>query len=168
MAFRVFISYSTHDIRLVDHLLTILNTPGVHAFAAEYSVLPGGYLSPEIIQAIKDCDLFLLLWSQNAKDSEWVPQEIGIAVSDSKHIVPVVLEPHLSVPGFIQDRKYLPAYRSPSWAMQWIQQHVFAQADQKRQQQINAFTGLAVGGALLWLVAQSGTGDEDEEDSIED
>ena len=163
MAYEVFISYSTHDLHPVDELVAMLNTPGVHAFAAEYSVLPGGDLSPEIMDAIGTCDLFILLWSQNAKESEWVPQEIGIAVANERQIIPVVLDRDLAVPGFIQNRKYLPAYDGPAAAMRWVQQHVVDRANQKRQQSVNVLTALALGGAFLWLVSQS---EDDEEAEV--
>ncbi len=60
-------------------------------------------LDDHILAEIRDADLFILLWSGAARASDWVPQEIGAARMANKTIVPVVLEPNLSLPGFISD-----------------------------------------------------------------
>lgn len=93
MALKVFISYSTKDIQTVDFVRSILAGAPVEVFVAEYSVAPGTPLSPAIVTAIKQCNLFILLWSHNSRTSEWVPQEIGIAKGRNKQIIPVVLQP---------------------------------------------------------------------------
>ena len=80
MSLKVFISYSTKDLHIVDFVRSILAGAPVEVFVAEYSVAPGTPLSPAIITAIKQCNLFILLWSHNSRASEWVPQEIGIAI----------------------------------------------------------------------------------------
>jgi hypothetical protein len=99
MALKVFISYSTKDFLTVNFVQSLLASAPVEVFVAEYDVPSGTPLSPAIITAIKQCDLFILLWSVNSKESEWVPQEIGIASSDNKQIIPVVLQSGLSLPG---------------------------------------------------------------------
>jgi hypothetical protein len=157
MAFKVFISYSTHDMRLVYRLKQMLNHPPVEAFVAEYNIAPGGKLSPAIIEKIKSCDLFILLWSDKAKNSEWVPQEIGIAVSESKIIMPVVLEKSLNLPGFIKDTKYLAAYQNPDSSLQWLQSNVFERAQKKQKR--DGIVWFTLGAAFFWLFSQN---DEEE------
>jgi hypothetical protein len=73
---------------------------------------PSQVLNQQIELAIRNCDLFILLWSQDARASDYVPQEIGIAKGCNKVILPVVMEEGVSVPGFISDLKYLPAHRN--------------------------------------------------------
>ncbi len=106
--FKVFVSYSTHDLRNVNELQQSLDGTGVEVFVAEHSVLPSEHLSAKISSAISACDLFVLLWSENAKASEWVSQEIGKAHSLHKKILPLVLTEGLNLPGFISNLKYLP------------------------------------------------------------
>jgi len=149
MALKVFISYSTKDFLTVNFVQSLLASAPVEVFVAEYDVLPGTPLSPAIIAAIKQCDLFLLLWSVNSKDSEWVPQEIGIAASDNKQIIPVVLQSGLALPGFIRDLKYLDVPKDPQGAFTWLRDNIHARATQ--QQQSANLGWLAVGAALLWL-----------------
>lgn len=111
MTYKVFISYSTKDFPLADYVRNLLQHSSVEVFVAEYSVVPGQSLPVEIIAAIKNCNLFILLWSENSKESEWVPQEIGIATSEKKPILPVVPHQKISLPGFISSLKYLPLYK---------------------------------------------------------
>jgi len=102
MAYNVFISYSSKNLHIVDWARSTLAQPGVtEVFAAEYSVLPSHVLNDAIIRAIRGCDLFVLLWSHDARTSDYVPQEIGIAVGCNKTILAVVMEENVPVPGFI-------------------------------------------------------------------
>src|SRR6266849_6382228 len=102
MAYNVFISYSSKNMNIVDWARSTLAHPGhIEVFAAEYSVLPSQPLNDEIERAIRACDLFVLLWSHDARASDYVPQEIGLAIASNKVILPVVMEDNLPVLGFI-------------------------------------------------------------------
>jgi hypothetical protein len=153
MAYKVFISYSTKDMKLVDHFKNLLYQPSIETFIAEYSIVPGKKLTPEIVQALKDCNLFVLLWSGNSKESEWVTQEIGIAVAEEKTILPVVLEANIELPGFIKDRKYLPIYKTPEESVQWLKQNIFDRAQEKQKK--DGLVWLALGFAFFWLINQN-------------
>jgi len=108
---------------------------------------------------IGTCDLFVLLWSANAKASDWVPQEIGKAHSLQKTILPLVLEDGLALPGFISGLKYLPVFRDPQAAMAQAQDFVLKQfqakqAAARQKEQENARNLLVLGGLVLWLFNQ--------------
>lgn len=152
MALKIFISYSTKDLQVVNFVRSMLAGSPVEVFVAEYSVSAGQPLSQSIIAAIKGCDLFMLLWSKNSEQSDWVPQEIGIGKGDGKQIVPVLLHSDLKLPGFISDLKYLDVPKDPQRAFTWLRDNVFARANQKQQQE--AIGWLALGGAILWLLSQ--------------
>jgi len=152
MAYKVFISYSTKDLATVQHLRSMLQNSAIEVFVAEYSVAPGQSLPAEIIAAIKACNPLILLWSENSKTSQWVPQEIGIAASEQKTIIPVVLQPDMSLPGFIQGRKYLAAHQNPEQAFAWLKANVFEQA--QKQAQTDGLVWLGLGAAFLWLLPQ--------------
>jgi hypothetical protein len=155
MAYSVFISYSTKDLHIANHIRAALSVLGVNVFIAESSVLPSMPLTPFIEAAIRQCDLFALLWTRNAKVSDYVPQEIGIAKGCNKTILPVVLEPGLRVPGFISDLKYLDASGNPAQSVAWLQQFVAQNAAQKAQS-----TALLVLLALLATVVLMTIGGE--------
>lgn len=165
--FNVFISYSTDDLKNVDQLKVLLENSGVEVFVAEHSVLPGQNLPEEIKKAIRDCDVFILLWSQSARGSDWVPQEIGIAQELGKQIVPLVLEEGLGLTGFIRELKYIPVYKDPEAALELALEMVFAgnskktevekqkQVSAEKQKQTEAIFFGAVGLILLWAFTQS-------------
>ena len=136
--------------------------PGVtEVFAAEYSVRPSQALNDEIIRAIRACDLFVLLWSYDARTSDYVPQEIGIAVGCNKAILPVVTEDSVPVPGFITNLKYLPAHKNWDGSFQWLAQFVHDNATKlKNAKALGALAATILGG--IWLFGDD-HGDEDEE-----
>lgn len=149
--YKVFISYSTKDLHVVSKFKEMLSVPVIDVFISEYSLPPGSKLDEEIIDAIRDCDLFILLWSRNSKKSEWVSQEVGIATAEEKTIIPVVLEKELSLPGFIKNIKYLAAYEDPEKAQNFLRKTVFDMA--KKHQKNNGLLWLAIGAAFLWLIS---------------
>ncbi len=153
MAYKVFISYSTKDVSLVEHARKMLQHSSIEVFVAEYSISPGKSLTTEIIDAIKSCNLFILLWSQHSKQSEWVPQEIGIATSERKPIIPIVLHPGVDLPGFIRDLKYVPAYKNLDATLLWLRANVFEQA--RKKEQMDGFIWLGIGAAIVWLLSQN-------------
>src|SRR3989337_1599362 len=110
MPFSVFISYSTSDLANATVLSGWVTAAGAKPFLAEYSLAPGRALAADIVTAIQNCDLFLLLWTGSARNSEWVPQEIGIAKGAAKPIMPVVLQRGLDLPGLLKVLKF-PARR---------------------------------------------------------
>ena len=149
MSFSAFISYSTRDLADANALRDWVAVAGATPFLAEYSVAPGRPLAADILAAIRGCDLFLLIWSTSARESEWVPQEVGIARGAGKPILPIVLEPGLELPGFLRDLKYLAVYRDPTSSVKWLHQHVAARVKEK------ADTAVVMGviGAVLLLMA---------------
>jgi len=151
MAYSVFISYSTQDLATAEALRTWITAAGAESFLAKYSLEPGRPLAADLMAAIQRCDLFLLLWSQNAKDSDWVPQEIGVARGAGRVIVPVVLQRGLTLPGFINDLKYLPIYEDSNAAVQWLRSDIAGRVQDK---QLGIFIGLVL--AILALVALFG------------
>lgn len=159
MAFRVFVSYSTHDLGLATHVQQMLVASGAQVFVAEYSLPAGAALTPAIVKAIKSCDLFILLWSEHAKKSEWVPQEIGVARGCEKPVIPVLLQPGGEAPGFLRGLKYLPLFKNPTQALAWLRRHVAGLAAEKTKAQL----WLGVSGVALWLLAQTSNDEQPDE-----
>jgi len=153
MAFKVFISYSTKDLEIVNKVRDILLDSQIEVYIAEYSANPGDVLSSKIHQAIETCDIFILLWSRNSKNSEWVPQEIGIAKGLGKIILPVVLNHNLKLPGFISDLKYLDATTNLQDGFNWLEGYIKNLAFKKIQKDKLVLLGL--GAAFFYLLSQS-------------
>ena len=161
MPYSVFVSYSTRDLETANALHAWIAHAGASVYIAEYSTVPGTPLSTEVLSAIKQCDLFLLLWSSNAQRSEWVPQEIGAATAASKSIMPVVLHAGIELPGFIRDLKYLALYQDPQAAAHWLHDHVLqrvtekVEVTKKAQGEKDQWMMLGVAGAILLAFALS-------------
>jgi hypothetical protein len=154
MPYNVFVSYSTKDIPDVNALRASLQFPEVNCFVSEYAVAAGAPLAPTIQTNIQNCDLFVLIWSKNAASSEWVPQEIGIAHASRKPILPFVLEPNTSLPGFISGLRYVAAYQNPQQATMMLREAVLRNSLVKQNQQTTL--GMLALGGLLFLLLKSG------------
>ena len=156
MAYNVFISYSTKNLHVVDWARVTLTQPGVtEVFAAEYSVLPSQKLNEEIVRGIRACDLFVLLWTHDARTSDYVPQEIGIAIGCTKTILPVVMEDNVPIPGFITDLKYLPAHKNWNGSFEWLTQFVHDNSKKlKNAKALGALAATILGG--IWLFGDGG------------
>ena len=152
MPYRIFVSYSTKDLKLAKHIKQLLQGSGVNVYVAQYSMPAGADLTPTILKNIQFCDLFLLLWSPNAKNSEWVPQEIGAAKALKKPVIPIMLRSGVETPGFLRGLKYLPVYSDPAKSLAWLKRHVAHKAVVKSQDEGVAL--LALSGAVLWAMSQ--------------
>jgi len=132
MSYSVFISYSSKDLLTVDKIKKLLNYPGIEVFISEYSKSPGKSLVEKIIENIKKCNTFILIWSPAAKNSDWVREEIAIARSKNKKIIPIVLKKRSKLPNFIEDLEYLPLYKSTEDTMEWLHKNILESAREKQ------------------------------------
>lgn len=151
MAYSVFISYSTHDLATAARAKEMLERAGAEVYVAEYSLEPGSDVRNEVLSRIRHCDLFLLLWSRHAEESEWVSQEVGAAQGTGRLTIPVLLDDTVKPPGFLRGLKCVPAFRDLARALAWLQENVAARATKKKQGTL-ALVGL--GAFLLWVAAQ--------------
>lgn len=157
--FKVFVSYSTLDLQNVAELQRALIGTGVRVFVAEHSTLPSQSLPLSISGAIAACDLFVLIWSRNAKASDWVSQEIGQAISLRKQILPLVLTEGMALPGFINDLKYVPVFKDRAKGIvsaRNVMLRLFRakQAAEKKQKEKENMALLGIGAFFLWAISQ--------------
>jgi hypothetical protein len=91
--FTIFASYSTKDIEKIRPVLDrISRIQGVRIFFAEKDLQPGDMIDKTITQHILSSDIFLLFFSESAKQSNYVQQEIGVALGHTKIIIPLLLD----------------------------------------------------------------------------
>jgi hypothetical protein len=129
---RVFVSYATADLATVDMVKKWSTDPQVEVFVAEHSAPAGTALNDRIIAEIQGCDLFLLMWSAEASKSQYVLQEVGVAVGADRPILPVVLEQGVPLPALIVNLKYLDAPRYPSEWLVAVQKRLDEMAQTKQ------------------------------------
>lgn len=134
MALRTFLSYATPNAAVAQAVWERLRASQHEVFYADKTLPFGAKIPPVLAQRIKQCDVFVVLWSRAAKESDWVSQEIGIAHGSGRFIFPVVLEEGLKPPGFISDRRYLPAYRDLPQALAFLDSALRNRAQAMQQQ----------------------------------
>ena len=65
-----------HDQKEVLKRVQMLNATKINVLSLE----PGDRWEKKLCGKIHDCDMFMLFWSQAAKDSEWVMREVEYAL----------------------------------------------------------------------------------------
>ncbi|MCS4541225.1 MAG: toll/interleukin-1 receptor domain-containing protein [Euryarchaeota archaeon] len=82
---------------------------GVSVFLSESSLIIG-QLSKALITKIRECDLFIVLYSKNSQSSTYVQQEIGVAKGNNKIIIPILLDADARPDAMLQGVSYLSIY----------------------------------------------------------
>ncbi|MDP2783183.1 MAG: toll/interleukin-1 receptor domain-containing protein [Sulfurimicrobium sp.] len=76
-----FVSYSSKDrLRVLDRVASIKISAGIDPFLDCLDLHPGEEWKPRLDDEIRRRDLFLLFWSKNASESEWVVWELDTAL----------------------------------------------------------------------------------------
>lgn len=88
----VFISYSSKDIDFAMQMAGALKKRNIEYWMAPDTIPAGSNYAKEIPKAIKECNLFLLIYSENAQQSIWVEKEVDMAVCNRKNILPVCVD----------------------------------------------------------------------------
>lgn len=161
-SFRVFLSYATANLAVVKQVEAALKATGADIFIAHYTVQPGEHLDSRIRDAIVDCDLFVLLWSSDASNSEWVRHEVGTAGGAGKLIVPLILDVGAKLPPFLSSIKYIEAFSDAGRALEQLASIVSQRREDKRQSVVQAeregLMLLGIGVALFALLSNSTDG----------
>jgi TIR domain len=116
MAHDVFISYSSKDKTIADAVCARLEAHGIRCWIAPRDVHPGLPYAEEIIDAIQNCRVMVLVLSSNANASPHIPKEIERAVSRGVPVIPLRVEdvlPAKSLDYFISSVHWLDAITPP-------------------------------------------------------
>lgn len=88
----VFISYSSNEYEVANIVRTALKANGITFWMAPESI-PGGSNYMEVIPtAISESKILVLLLSESAQNSKWVPKEIEQALNNNLIIIPFQIE----------------------------------------------------------------------------
>ena len=88
----VFISYKVEEFDQALAVRDYLGSRGIRCWMAPMSIRGGMSYAQEIPQAIRDSGAFVLILSEKAQESKWVPRELDQAINCGKVILPYVLE----------------------------------------------------------------------------
>ncbi|HUV80040.1 MAG TPA: toll/interleukin-1 receptor domain-containing protein [Candidatus Bathyarchaeia archaeon] len=142
--FNIFISYSSDDLDKIRPILNQLSTiKGIKKFFAEKTINPGENISQTIIQSIKNSDIFIVFYSTSAIRSNYVQQEIGVAKSFNKIIIPILLDSSKPT-GMLEGINYLNFYdpTKQQTEMDRLYRFIVQNVESKKQKQMLTVLGL--------------------------
>lgn len=88
----IFISYSSHDYDTAYTIRKVLENNSIECWMAPESIPMGSDYACEIPDAIEKCAIFLLVLSNRAQESNWVPKELDLAITYNKIIIPFQID----------------------------------------------------------------------------
>ena len=151
---KIFVSHSLGDASLINDLISKLSPYGITLLIAEHNIDLRFSITTKIENMIRQCDVALVLLTENGFNSNFVQQEIGYITSCNKPALNVVekgIEPKIS--GFIFGHDYLlHDPQSPDITLERIKnillQH-WATESQRKNKEANI--GLSILAGLLVL-----------------
>jgi formylglycine-generating enzyme required for sulfatase activity len=94
-AHQVFISYASEDVssttsdrQVADQICTALESQGIGCWIAHRDILPGDDWMDAIIDAVDQTKIIVLVFSANTEKSQWVKDEIKLALEEKRRIIP--------------------------------------------------------------------------------
>ena len=93
MSSEVFISYSSQDRDRIIPVVQYLRNSGISVWVDEGNIHAADLWSEQIVQAIADCRVMVVMLSVNSTDSHNVVKEVMLASEQKKPLLPVYLEP---------------------------------------------------------------------------
>lgn len=93
MGKKVFVSYSRRDIEIVKELISNLRSKLGDVFWIDLKGIESGdEFEDVIVDAIDNCEILLFMHSENSIKSEWAKKEVRYASSESKKVVPLLID----------------------------------------------------------------------------
>ncbi len=89
---RTFISYSRVNKEFAIKLARELRSDGYLIWFDQFDIPTGSRWDDQVEKALEECEIFLLILTPAAIASQNVKDEIGYAIDNRKHILPVLLE----------------------------------------------------------------------------
>jgi protein-histidine pros-kinase len=130
VALKVFISHSSKDKPIADAICNHLESAGVRCWIAPRDIAFGADWTDGIMRGIASCRVFVLVFSENANDSEHVRREVAKAFSLGLAVIPFRTEsvsPTRSLGYFLETVHWLDAITPP------LQNHLGALTEQVKQ-----------------------------------
>jgi hypothetical protein len=112
----VFISHSSQDKKIADAVCNFLEKHGVLCWIAPRDVTPGKNYGAAIIDAISECEFFVLILSSFSNDSQQVVREVERAASTQSVLIPLRVEavqPSKDLQFYVSSSHWLDAVTPP-------------------------------------------------------
>jgi Protein of unknown function (DUF3365)/TIR domain len=130
VASKVFISHSSKDKLTADAICNHLESAGIRCWIAPRDIAFGADWTDGIMRAIDSCRVFVLVFSENANDSEHVRREVAKAFSLGLAVIPFrtdAVSPNRSLGYFLETVHWLDAITPP------LQNHLGVLTEQVQQ-----------------------------------
>jgi hypothetical protein len=91
----VFLSHSSNNGVIANEIAETLRNHGIHVWYSPTNILTAQQWIDEIGNALRRCDWFMVLLTQDSIVSRWVKRELNYALNHSQyddHIIPVKIE----------------------------------------------------------------------------
>lgn len=88
----VFISYSSREMKVARQVCEYLENNGVSCWIAPRNINPGDNYATQIVHAIRDCSVLVLMASNSTNASGHVSNEVSLAFDNKKVIIPFKIE----------------------------------------------------------------------------
>lgn len=99
MPFKFFITHSWKDMDFAKKLCDDLSRNGLDGFLDAHSIRPGDSIPSRIERGLKECDVYIPVFSPDAVKSDWCDWEIDMAITMNRtrkgrpRIIPVIAKP---------------------------------------------------------------------------
>jgi hypothetical protein len=116
VAHDAFISHSSSDKEIANQLIAVLEQHGITCWAAMRDALYGPTYAKQIVDAIRDCKLMVLLFSPAANDSPHILREVERAVDLRVPLITVRIaniSPNDDLDYFLRVCHWMDAYNGP-------------------------------------------------------
>ncbi len=109
----VFLSHNANDKEYVRRLAAATAATGAHVWFDEWTIRPGDSIPGAIDRGLAQFNVFALVWSEAASNSQWVRTEMDAAVTrwirdSSLRLIPVVLD-RTPLPALLASLRYIDA-----------------------------------------------------------
>lgn len=121
MAHDVFISYASKDKKVADAVCSYMENERIRCWIAPRDITPGKKYAQDIVDAIKDCRVMVVIFSSSANESEHVSAEVERAMNRGIIIIPFRIEnvtPTGEMEYYLGNRHWLEAITIP------MEQHI--------------------------------------------
>src|ERR1041384_7506642 len=145
MPHSVFISYSRRESPFVDVLLDALENEGVDVWVDYHSLVPAKPWLDQILEGIRQADVFLLVVSSDSMSSVNVRSEYQYAIEQKKRIILIIFEA-VNLPPALQNCEWIDFHTSFSKK----KRELLAQLDRPSQQSAPPQMGFRAP-LIVWL-----------------
>ena len=88
----IFVSYSSKDDKVAKRICTALEAKGLVCWIASRDINPGENFGEAIVTAIRNAKVMLLVFTQNANNSDEIKKELVLAGHNRLIVIPVRVE----------------------------------------------------------------------------